>query len=102
MSDDAKKKPCDRPVKVFRRGAIAASIWRRQAASGYEYFDFSLSRSWKSQCNGDDGYSSNFFANNEQALIEIVLAASTWIAKNQLSTVPAASNDTPFGSSLVP
>ena len=34
-------------VKVIRRGAVAASIWRRQTPTGFEYLDFSLSRSWK-------------------------------------------------------
>lgn len=101
MSDNTNKKPSDKPVRVFRRGAIAASIWRRQAASGYEYYDFSLSRSWKSQSSGEEGYSTNFFANNEEAMVEVVLAASSWIAQKQISTVPAASNESPFGSSLV-
>ena len=28
------------PVHVIRRGAIAASVWQRQAPSGYPYYDF--------------------------------------------------------------
>lgn len=30
------------PVQVIRKGAIAASIWKRQSTSGYAYYDFSL------------------------------------------------------------
>ena len=28
------------PVKVIRVGAIAASIWKRQTSTGFEYLDF--------------------------------------------------------------
>jgi hypothetical protein len=62
---DTKKKPNTKPVKTVRHGAVAASIWRRQAPSGFEYFDFSLSRSWKTQSTGREGYSPNFFASNQ-------------------------------------
>jgi len=51
MTDHAAKKkesPSSRqqPIRVIRKGAIAASIWRRQTSTGFEYLDFSLSRSW--------------------------------------------------------
>ena len=48
-------------VKTVREGAVAASIWRRQSPTGLPYYDFSLSRSWKSMASGKTGYSQNFF-----------------------------------------
>jgi len=30
-------------VKTIHQRAIAASIWKRQATSGFEYFDFTIS-----------------------------------------------------------
>jgi hypothetical protein len=68
------------PVHVVRRGAIAASIWRRQAPSGFPYYDFSLSRSWKSLSTSKTGYSKNFFADHEQELVEVIRETCAWIA----------------------
>lgn len=61
-----------KPVETIRKGAVAASIWRRQSPAGFPYHDFSLSRSWKSLSTGRDGYSDNFFARNEPELLEVV------------------------------
>lgn len=68
------------PVHVVRQGAIAASIWKRQTGTGYSYYDFSLSRSWKSASTERTGYSTNYSDKNEQALIQVIQAASAWIA----------------------
>lgn len=72
-----------RPVKVFRIGAIAASVWERQAPSGFRYHDFSLSRSWKTQKTGREGYSSNFFGDNQAAICNVVAQACSWIETNK-------------------
>ncbi len=72
------------PAHVVRQGAIAASIWKRQTSSGHTYYDYSLSRSWKSKSSERTGYSTNFSEKNEKALVEVVQAASAWIsAQNQ-------------------
>jgi len=44
-----------KPVHVIRDGAIAASIWLKQSPTGYYYYDYSLSRSWKSASTGKTG-----------------------------------------------
>jgi hypothetical protein len=75
---------------VVREGAIAASIWRRQSPSGYAYFDFSISRSWKSQSSGKTGYSQNFFTRHEQELLTVIGRVSEEIAK--LETAEAAAH----------
>lgn len=82
---ETKKKPSPKPIKTIRHGAVAASIWRRQSPSGFEYFDFSLSRSWKTQKSGREGYSPNFFANNETELQATINEAASWIAGQQAS-----------------
>ena len=90
-NDKAAKKELDvesaEPVVVIRNGAIAASIWRRQSPSGFAYFDFSVSRSWKSLSTDRAGYSKNFFETNEAELIEVIQKASTWITQNRSAEV---------------
>lgn len=73
------------PVHVVRQGAIAASIWKRQTGSGHTYYDYSLSRSWKSAKTERTGYSTNFSDKNEQALVEVIQTASAWIAAQSQS-----------------
>lgn len=77
---NTKAKTTTKPVHTIRQGAIAANIWQRQTQTGFAYHEYSLSRSWKSQSSEKEGYSSNFFPRNEQAVIEVVQAASAWIA----------------------
>jgi hypothetical protein len=71
------------PVKVVRQGAIAASIWLRQAPTGFPYYDFTISRSWKSVAGGKTGYSQNFFDRNKSELLQVIEGACTWIAEQQ-------------------
>ena len=81
----AKKKSTQKPLKTFRVGAIAANVWQRQTPTGFEYLDFSLSRSWKLKSGEKEGYSTSFFHNNEDALIEVIEQATAFIVEN---TVP--------------
>ena len=74
------------PVKVIRKGAIAASIWRRQSPNGFAYYDFTLSRSWKAMSSEKTGYSKNFFGNNVPELQDVINEASGWITSNTEST----------------
>ncbi|HQX51129.1 MAG TPA: hypothetical protein PLR25_14540 [Planctomycetaceae bacterium] len=83
--NDIKKKPASAPVKVFRHGAIAASIWKRQATSGFEYFDFTVSRSWKTSSTEKEGYSSSFFVRNADELQVVIQEAADWIESQQAS-----------------
>lgn len=87
---DSKKKTAAKPVKTIRHGAVAASIWKRQAPSGFEYYDFSLSRSWKTQSTGREGYSPNFFAGNVEELQVTIAEAASWIACQQASMLATA------------
>ena len=76
------------PVHVVRNGAIAASIWRRQSPSGCAYYDFSLSRSWKSMSSQKTGYSRNFFPTNQEDLVDVIRKATVWIAERQTIEPP--------------
>ena len=71
------------PVHVVRKGAIAASIWKRQSPSGFAYYDFSLSRSWKSMSTEKMGYSKNFFETNQAKLVEVIQQAAAWITQQK-------------------
>lgn len=66
------------PVHVIREGGIAASIWQKTTAHGMRYLEFTLSRSWQSK-SGTSGYSSAFFARNQDALTNVVKQAAVWI-----------------------
>lgn len=66
---------------TVRDGAIAANIWKRQSQTGFPYFEFSLSRSYKSVTSGKAGYRSNFFSKNEAQLMKVVTEACRWIAE---------------------
>jgi hypothetical protein len=76
-----------KPIRVFRAGAIAASVWQRQTGTGLAYFDFSISRSWKSSTSGKEGYSANFFPQNADALTDVVRQASDWIVEQTAGTI---------------
>ncbi len=66
---------------TVRDGSVAANIWRRQSQTGYPYYDFSLSRSYKSVSTGKEGYSQNYFGKNEAQLMKVIQGATEWIAK---------------------
>ena len=84
-----KSKAGMKPVHTIRKGAIAANIWQRQTQTGFSYFEYSLSRSWKSQTSEKEGYSSNFFPRNEAAIIEVVQQASAWIQNQNPDDITA-------------
>ena len=77
-----------KPVKSFREGGIAAMIWKRESSTGFPYYEFSLSRSWKSS-TGKTGYSSNYFSKNQGQLLNVIEQASAWIAENEGQLVQA-------------
>lgn len=67
------------PEHVFREGSVAAMIWKRESATGFPYYEYSITRSWKSQASGKTGYSQNYFAKNESQLLKVIGLASGWI-----------------------
>ena len=79
------------PVHVVRKGAIAASIWTRQSPSGFAYYDYSLSRSWKAKSSEKTGYSRNFFETNQADLWDVIERASAWIVERRESEKSLAS-----------
>lgn len=80
------------PEHVIRDGGIAAMIWRRESTTGFPYYEYSISRSWKNQA-GKTGYSQNYFSRNEAQLISVIGQATKWIAdaeaKNQAGQAEA-------------
>lgn len=74
-------------VYVIREGAVTASISKRQSPSGYSYYDYSLSRSWKSLSSGKTGHSKNFFSRNQQDLSKVIEKATRWISERE-ATAP--------------
>lgn len=83
----ASKTTAERPVQMVRRGAIAASIWQRQTQTGFAYYEFTLSRSWKSKSGEREGYSQSFFTRNAADLATVVEGASQWITEQELAAI---------------
>ena len=79
-----KKAESKSPIKTFRVGAIAASVWARQTSTGFEYLDFTLSRSWKLKSGEKEGYSTSFFHNNKDALVRVIEEATAFIVENSV------------------
>jgi hypothetical protein len=93
MAEDTttkKKRETQKPLKTFRVGAIAASVWQRQTPTGFEYLDFSLSRSWKLKSGEKEGYSTSFFHNNEDALVDVIKQAAAFIMENTVQAVESS------------
>lgn len=74
-----------RPVETFREGAVAAHVWNRQTPTGFEYLEFSLSRSWKLKSSEKEGYSNHFFEQNQAALATVIAQAADSIRKHSKS-----------------
>src|SRR5437868_6133701 len=106
MTTDITEKPTttaasnQQPVTTIREGAVAASIWRRQSSAGLEYFEFSLSRSWKSKSGDKEGYSQNFFESNEAAVVQVVTEACRFIRSRQTEPTVTDPNGEPLGDDL--
>ena len=86
---EAKKKKqaaAETPIHTIRKGAVAASIWKRQSPAGYTYLDYSLTRSFESLSSGSPGNSRNFFARNRHELLHVIDAATTWIDQYEQRT----------------
>ena len=49
----------EKPIKIMRDGAVAASIWLRQTSVGV-FYDVTFSRCWKDEDTGRWGYSQSF------------------------------------------
>ena len=81
-------------VRTFRHGAVAANVFHRESPSGFAYLDFSLSRSWKNNQSGKEGYSLSFFERNEDDLHAAIRDAAAFIrAQMHEPNAPAIVDD---------
>ena len=72
------------PIHIIHEGAVTASIWKRQSPSGYSYYDYSLSRSWKSLSSRKTSHSKNFFSRNQHDLGIVIEKATRWISEREV------------------
>lgn len=79
-------------VRTFRHGAIAASVFRRVDSTGVPFMDISLSRAWKNQKTGKEGYSTSFYARNVDQLKAVIDEAASFIEAAEL---PLAAQHSP-------
>lgn len=65
-----------KPMKTFRSGMIAASVWPREGKRG-KYAEFTVSRTFR---NGESfKYTTTFRARDGQALREVIDEAVKWM-----------------------
>lgn len=72
-----------KPVQVITVGSLVASIYVRQAPSGYAYYAFNIKRSYRSLTTGSQIHSTDFFAENRIDLMAVVTQAADWIGNQQ-------------------
>lgn len=66
----------NKPLKIFRQGAIAASVWQRTSKNGL-FYEYTLSRSY---LRGEDScYSQCYRGYNEVAMTQVIRDASAYI-----------------------
>ena len=81
----------NKPLKLFRQGAIAASVWQRTGTNGL-YYEYTLSRSYK---RGEDScYSQCYREYNEDALIQVIRDASAFIRGTEAEASDGEAQDT--------
>ena len=68
----------NKPIQTFRQGMVAASVWERAGRRG-QYFELTLSRSFRRNDKEGFGYSPCFRARDVEALKHCVDAAKAWI-----------------------
>lgn len=73
-----------KPIRTFRDGAVAASVWLRQSTAGI-FYDVTFSRSWKNDDTGTFGYSQSFSDYHLEPLAELAREAAVWIAEQKAS-----------------
>jgi len=69
-----------KPVHIITAGSLVASIYLRQAPSGYAYYAYNIKRSYRSLTTNNQIYSTDFFAENRTDLIACISQASAWIS----------------------
>ena len=73
------------PVHVIQCGNVVAAIHFRQSNCGLQYYDFALTRTWKSLASGKQARAATFFAENHNDLIQAITKASSWINEQRES-----------------
>jgi hypothetical protein len=68
-----------KPEHTIRCGQVTASIHYRQSNTGFNYYDFTLSRCWKSMRNSKEVFGASLFEQNEDDAIKCIRQACEWI-----------------------
>jgi hypothetical protein len=83
MNDKRKHTNRQQPVHTIQCGDVVAAIHLRQSNCGLQYYDFTLTRTWKSLASGKQARAVTFFENNQKDLCQAITEASTWIRERQ-------------------
>ena len=66
-------------VTTFRQGALGATVWLRTGAEGLQFLCFTISRSFRSPNSGKEGYSSDYFDYNDEAIATVSKKAADFV-----------------------
>lgn len=80
MADKKKQNRAPTPVHTIKVGQVSADIYQRQSNTGFPYYDFQLTRTWKSISTNKEVSGSSFFNVHRDQLTDAVTQASSWIA----------------------
>lgn len=74
------KQEKQKPLKVFRQGMIAASVWARSGNRG-PYGEFTLSRTYRD--GGAFRYATTYRTRDAEALKAVIASAITWMQSEE-------------------
>lgn len=86
MAEKKKSAGAPKPAHTIKVGDVAAEIYLRQSNTGFPYYDFQLTRTWKSMSSQKEVSGSSFFNAHRKDLTKAVEQASTWIYQKMGAT----------------
>ncbi|MGB7732641.1 MAG: hypothetical protein WBL72_03010, partial [Thermoguttaceae bacterium] len=84
------------PIKVLVFGEITASVFEKQSLTGYRFYDYELTRTWKSMSTKKEAHGSTFFERNLDDIVTAARAASACIHAMLNPTLPADASNEPL------
>lgn len=81
MAEKKNSAGAPKPAHTIKVGDVAAEIYLRQSNTGFPYYDFQLTRTWKSMSSQKEVSGSSFFNVHQQDLTDAVEKASSWITQ---------------------
>jgi len=86
MAEKKRTTAAPKAAHTIKVGDVAAEIYLRQSNTGFPYYDFQLTRKWKSMSSQKQVSGSSFFNVHQEDLTKAVAQASNWISQKMTAT----------------